>query len=355
MEGKTDMIKLFAERFAEHEMPAPDGAWEAISSQLTLNAAADADHVTELFRDRFAEHTVEVDPSVWSNISGQLGHVGTASGWASVAAWAGAGVAALVLTGAVVWLNQEDPPTVAERPIVVQQETPGITGPMDPTMEPTQEGSRIPPVPVPSTHDQGTPVPAPPHDGPATSVIPQIILNEMAEEAKEEPLKPETRAEDPRLEEEARPIQLPPVMVEDRPPTTQTPSVPDHPSHPDATASDRPMEQESDESEDPTGPLDQEPGQPFSLYLPNVFTPNGDGINDEYRPEGDGHAAVKIRVYSMTNNQELVFAADEARAWNGTYFNGGQQCPEGMYLYAVEVIDAAGRAHTEGRVVNLLR
>lgn len=354
MEGKTDMIKLFSERFGEHEMPAPDGAWEAISSQLTLNAAAQTDHVNELFRDRFAEHTVEVDPGVWSHISGQLGHGVAAGGWGSVAAWAGAGIAALVLTGTVVWLNREDPVTVAEGPGKAQQEAPATptasdVAPQLLNIEPVPASAS----PVKDATPEATTVPSPKTDdtSPAASVIPQIILNEMAQEAKEEPLKPEDPG-DPRVVAEHRPIQDQPVMGYDPPeqviPTTDRPLVEPPPVSP----------ADDDITTDNIGTgdaIDQEPKQPFSLYLPNVFTPNGDGINDAYTPEGDGHASVKIRVYSMTNNQELVFSADESRAWDGTYFNGGQQCPEGMYLYAIEVIDATGRAHTEGQVVNLLR
>jgi gliding motility-associated-like protein len=60
------------------------------------------------------------------------------------------------------------------------------------------------------------------------------------------------------------------------------------------------------------------------LYVPNTFTPNGDGQNDLFYPRGKGITKVKMfRVYNRWG--ELVFEArdfdinDERTAWDGTH------------------------------------
>lgn len=352
MEGKNDLIKLFAERFGEHEVPAPDGAWEAISSQLTLSAAASADHVGELFRERFAGHTVEVDPGVWTNISGQLGHGAAAAGWGAVAAWAGAGVAALVFTGAVVWLTQDPTSSASTAPVAeVKQEQP-VANQVQPDAAamPTIE---VPAAATPAVASERATDPArmsqpaevPNETAPANPA--ERIINNMISEANAEPLMPVETAADPRLIEEERAIEPPPVLgMEPTPPMK---------SEPDPPATGGGDHSDSNTIDQTTSVAEEPEIKSFTLFLPNVFTPNGDGANDQYKPEGEGFSEVKIRVYSLANNQQEVFSANELRGWDGTYFNGGQLCPEGLYMVAVEVVDANGKAHAEGQVVNLLR
>ncbi|MBK7751048.1 MAG: hypothetical protein IPI41_00155 [Flavobacteriales bacterium] len=72
MVPKDDMIQALRERFGEHAMDAPAGAWDAISSQLALGAAATTDLFAEFFRDRFQAHEAEVDPGVWDAIQNSL-------------------------------------------------------------------------------------------------------------------------------------------------------------------------------------------------------------------------------------------------------------------------------------------
>ncbi|MBN8672125.1 MAG: gliding motility-associated C-terminal domain-containing protein [Chitinophagales bacterium] len=62
------------------------------------------------------------------------------------------------------------------------------------------------------------------------------------------------------------------------------------------------------------------------IFIPNTFTPNGDGINDMFFPQGKGLDYVKsFRVYSRWG--ELVFSRDDmkindpASGWDGTFKN----------------------------------
>jgi gliding motility-associated-like protein len=75
------------------------------------------------------------------------------------------------------------------------------------------------------------------------------------------------------------------------------------------------------------------------LFIPNTFTPNGDGLNDYFFPRGKGINVVNsFRVYSRWG--ELLFQKDampvndEYAGWNGTY--KGQKLAPDVYVYIIE-------------------
>ena len=84
------------------------------------------------------------------------------------------------------------------------------------------------------------------------------------------------------------------------------------------------------------------------LFMPNTFTPNGDGVNDTYTVDGDGYASIMLRVYSMKTNS-LVFTTNSGQPWTG------EGCEDGMYMVAMEAHTPDGRSTTEGKVVWLTR
>jgi len=71
------------------------------------------------------------------------------------------------------------------------------------------------------------------------------------------------------------------------------------------------------------------------VHVPNVFTPNGDGINDKLSPVGSNAAALRFEVRTM--NDELVHASTEPfnNAWDGTM--NGTPLPNGPYRVRLEV------------------
>jgi gliding motility-associated-like protein len=70
------------------------------------------------------------------------------------------------------------------------------------------------------------------------------------------------------------------------------------------------------------------------LYIPNAFTPNGDGRNDVWRiPLLDAEMGAQVRLYNRYG--QLVYAASgENAAWDGR-FNGKPQ-PAGSYIYNIQ-------------------
>lgn len=73
----------------------------------------------------------------------------------------------------------------------------------------------------------------------------------------------------------------------------------------------------------------------FKAYLPNAFSPNGDGINDTFRPLMPSGTEVQeyiFRVFDRWGNQ--LFGTTEAEdAWDGSF--RGSTLPIGVYVYYV--------------------
>jgi len=70
------------------------------------------------------------------------------------------------------------------------------------------------------------------------------------------------------------------------------------------------------------------------LYIPNAFTPNGDGVNDVWYVYGTGVKDIQMTVFDRWG--EKVFeSTDQSHGWDGTY--RGAQEPAGVYVYIVNV------------------
>src|SRR6185503_11479862 len=66
------------------------------------------------------------------------------------------------------------------------------------------------------------------------------------------------------------------------------------------------------------------------IFIPNTFTPNGDGLNDVFKVYGPIIATMHLKVFNQYG--ELICEShDMAYGWNGTH-NGKLQ-PSGVYTY----------------------
>ena len=74
-----------------------------------------------------------------------------------------------------------------------------------------------------------------------------------------------------------------------------------------------------------------------SYFLPNAFTPNEDGKNDEYMGAGitDGIRDFEMKIWARWG--ELIFETNNAsEGWNGRRFNTGEDLPVGVYIATVQ-------------------
>ncbi|GIV22884.1 MAG: gliding motility-associated C-terminal domain-containing protein [Bacteroidia bacterium] len=92
---------------------------------------------------------------------------------------------------------------------------------------------------------------------------------------------------------------------------------------------------------------------PFALYIPNAFTPNGDGVNDSWSPIFRG--AVKTLRWRIYDRWGLLIATGEGPTarWDGT--KKGEPCAEGAYVYVVEGETLTGEKLTRSGTITLLR
>ncbi len=77
----------------------------------------------------------------------------------------------------------------------------------------------------------------------------------------------------------------------------------------------------------------------YSIYIPNVFTPNGDGENDAFFIDVPGklYDCLDFRIYNRWG-QLIYKSVGDALNWDGRSFYGDTM-PEGTYFFTVEIKD----------------
>jgi gliding motility-associated-like protein len=70
------------------------------------------------------------------------------------------------------------------------------------------------------------------------------------------------------------------------------------------------------------------------LFIPNAFTPDGDGNNDEFKVKGEGLSIVDFRLSIFDRWGGQVFESkDVEKGWDGK--KNGKDCPGGVYVYKI--------------------
>lgn len=88
------------------------------------------------------------------------------------------------------------------------------------------------------------------------------------------------------------------------------------------------------------------------IYVPNAFTPNGDGVNDVFLIYGTAIASVRLMIYNQWGS--LVYTStDITKGWDGTYKGG--KAPAGIYVYALETNMQDGKRVTKNGSLSLIR
>lgn len=94
-----------------------------------------------------------------------------------------------------------------------------------------------------------------------------------------------------------------------------------------------------------------------AVYIPNTFSPNGDGTNDIFYVRGKGVSFIKsFRIFNRWGQEvfkrENITIDDSSSGWNGTYKNQPQ--PADVYVYFIEAYcDTNERFELRGNVTLL--
>ncbi len=88
--------------------------------------------------------------------------------------------------------------------------------------------------------------------------------------------------------------------------------------------------------------------------LPNVFTPNGDGVNDVFPfsiPEG--YEKIEVSIYERWGTRVYSIKSDVGKGdfvqWNGKN-DSGADCPEGVYLFSADYYGSNRELHRTGSI-----
>ncbi|HPD66396.1 MAG TPA: gliding motility-associated C-terminal domain-containing protein, partial [Bacteroidia bacterium] len=91
---------------------------------------------------------------------------------------------------------------------------------------------------------------------------------------------------------------------------------------------------------------------PFRLFIPNAFTPNGDEVNEVFRPFG-----IFIRKYNLVIfnawGEKIFESNDPETGWDGTF--KGKPCPVGNYYYQINAEGTQGQRRLVSGTVLLMR
>ena len=80
---------------------------------------------------------------------------------------------------------------------------------------------------------------------------------------------------------------------------------------------------------------------PYYFYIPNSFTPNGDGINETFKPYGYGMNTEVYEFMIFERTGRLIFRTNNyEQAWDGK--DNGKLVPLGAYIYLIRTENMDG-------------
>ena len=86
----------------------------------------------------------------------------------------------------------------------------------------------------------------------------------------------------------------------------------------------------------------------YNLYIPNAFTPSGDGLNDGFKPIGLGMKTYEMSIYNRWGEKVFESTTDQPE-WDG------KDALPGYYLYHIRAFDFRNNVHFYKGSVYLIR
>ncbi|HEX5002501.1 MAG TPA: gliding motility-associated C-terminal domain-containing protein [Bacteroidia bacterium] len=88
-----------------------------------------------------------------------------------------------------------------------------------------------------------------------------------------------------------------------------------------------------------------------SMYIPNSFTPNGDGLNDTFGVYGEAIKDFRMQVFNRWG--QIIFESTNVnQRWDGVF--DGIPVPQGSYVYRVVASGVTGKTDTRDGTVNVI-
>lgn len=90
-----------------------------------------------------------------------------------------------------------------------------------------------------------------------------------------------------------------------------------------------------------------------TLVLPNVFSPNGDGVNDFFQVSGGQLTTLDVKIFNRWG-QQVAWIERTGQVWDGRS-PAGEVLSEGTYFYTLHAVSASGKNYDLNGTVTLLR
>lgn len=91
---------------------------------------------------------------------------------------------------------------------------------------------------------------------------------------------------------------------------------------------------------------------PEIIYVPNAFTPNHDGMNDNWSISTENITTMTVAIYNRWGHK--IYTSDNpAFSWDGTY--NGAKAPEGVYVYQLNASGLHGKSFEKTGTLTLYR
>ena len=312
---------------------------------------SDKDPIKDLFRDKLQSHEVMPSKAVWSSVSSSLGHsaastsgVGSASFLKIVAVAVGVSAAGVV---GFLFLSSDESEAIKVIEKTVLQEKDLDESVSSETTDSDLQESTSPEITLSQSESLS---------------LEKVTANESIQETQPESITineslpvstpSESQAQVLIVEESTDN-----VLPQENPVTPQVSvTVPADPAVDEveisatanaATSQDSLPEEVSDELEVPEVAVEEQ------IVLPNIFTPNGDRVNDLFEIKMEDKLEFQIVVLNQQN--QPVFKSNDAHfQWDGTMLNG-QPAPSGTYLYYFSAKDMNGKDVTKSSLLTINR
>ena len=92
----------------------------------------------------------------------------------------------------------------------------------------------------------------------------------------------------------------------------------------------------------------------YTLYIPDAFSPNGNGVNDVFMAKGNDIKSFEMYIFDRWGMQ-LFHSTDIMNGWDGSAKSGGGVQQEDTYVYLIYAVDHKDKKHTYIGKVNLIK
>jgi gliding motility-associated-like protein len=87
-------------------------------------------------------------------------------------------------------------------------------------------------------------------------------------------------------------------------------------------------------------------GPDYTLYVPNAFSPNGDGMNETFYPKGSGIDESRYKMWIFDRWGNMIWYTEQwGKGWDGHANDGNDVAQEDVYIWKIQVYDYLNKKH----------